>query len=61
MFGAIFQDLKYAARGMGKSPGFSAMVILTLALGMGATTAIFSVVYGVLLRPLPYQIGRAHV
>ena len=54
MFGAIFQDLKYAARGMGKSPGFSAMVILTLALGMGATTAIFSVVYGVLLRPLPY-------
>ena len=54
MFGAIFQDLKYAARGMGKGPGFSAMVILTLALGMGATTAIFSVVYGVLLRPLPY-------
>jgi hypothetical protein len=33
MLGAIFQDLKYAARGMGKSPGFSAMVILTLALG----------------------------
>lgn len=54
MFGVIFQDLKYAARGMAKSPAFSAMVILTLALGMGATTAIFSVVYGVLLRPLPY-------
>src|SRR5437762_6382623 len=54
MFGAIFQDLKHAARGMGKKPGFSAMVVLTLALGMGATTAIFSVVYGVLLRPLPY-------
>src|ERR1700757_3960117 len=54
MFGVIFQDLKHAARGMGKRPGFSVMVVLTLALGMGATTAIFSVVYGVLLRPLPY-------
>ena len=54
MFRAIFQDLKYAARGLAKNPAFSATVILTLALGIGATTAIFSVVYGVLLRPLPY-------
>jgi putative ABC transport system permease protein len=54
MFEAVVRDLKYAARGLGRSPAFSAMVILTLALGIGATTAIFSVVYGVLLRPLPY-------
>ncbi|MDQ6893083.1 MAG: ABC transporter permease [Acidobacteriota bacterium] len=54
MLQAMFRDLKYAARGLGKSPGFSAIVILTLALGIGATTAIFSVVYGVLLRRLPY-------
>ncbi len=45
MFEAIFQDLKYAARGLGKSPGFSATVILTLALGIGATTAIFSLIH----------------
>src|SRR5579872_3056133 len=54
MLWAIFQDLKYAARGLARSLGFSATVILTLALGIGATTAIFSVVYGVLLRPLPF-------
>jgi predicted permease len=54
MFGAILQDMKHSARGMGNRPGFSAMMVLTLALGMGATTAIFSVVYSVLLKPLPY-------
>jgi putative ABC transport system permease protein len=48
-------DLKYAARSLRRRPGFSAVVILTLALGIGATTAVFSVVDGVLLRPLAFH------
>lgn len=53
----VMRDLGHAARGLWRSPGFSLAVILTLALGIGLNTAVFSVVDQLLLRPLPYPDG----
>src|SRR5438874_12970077 len=53
----VTRDVRHAARGLWRSPGFSLTVILTLALGIGGNTAVFSVVDQLLLRPLPYPNG----
>jgi hypothetical protein len=50
----VIRDLRYAIRQLAKSPGFTSTAVLSLALGVGATTAVFSVIYAALLNPYPY-------
>ncbi|RPJ83600.1 MAG: hypothetical protein EHM13_07060, partial [Acidobacteria bacterium] len=54
MLDTLLRDIRFAARTLAKSPSFTAAVVATIALAVGATTAMFAVVNGILLRPLPF-------
>src|SRR5438093_5930481 len=54
LLAGLMQDVRYGVRLLRRQPGFAAVAILTMALGIGATTLLFSVAYGVLLKPLPW-------
>jgi putative ABC transport system permease protein len=54
----LWRDLRHSFRGLARRPGFTAVAVITMALGIGANTAVFSVVYGVLMRPLPFTNGE---